>query len=311
MGLSKVKKTTSFTKLKVGFTSIVGIIILFGGILWIKNTNPLVNKVKITVLFNDACGITIGDPVTISGIKIGEINRVYLDKSNKALVDFLIDEDIKLHTDCTFTIKDVGLMGDKVLVIRNGTATGFIDPDNIQEGTESFDLTDLFDGARKVIEKLDLINTKIEEDLDLKKLTDSFEQTFNKMQEAITIYEEIARENSEPLKRSINSFEESTIEIREFINRNDKRLGNAVKSFERTSEKIYSSLETVENLSTVADTVSAYIKSGDGTFSKLIKSEIFYEELRQTNANLDSLISDFKRDPGKYTKDMKFKIRLF
>ena len=299
------------TKLKVGFTSVFGIIVLFGGVLWIKNNNPLVKKVKITVLFNDACGITIGDPVTISGINIGVIRQVYLDESSKALVEFLIDEDIKLHTDCTFTIKDAGLMGDKVLVIENGTGAGFIDPDRIQEGTESFDLTDLFDGARKVIEKLDLINARIEKDLDIKKLTDSFEQTFDKMREAIEIYEKIAQENSEPLKRSLNSFEESTIEIREFIKRNDKRLGNAMKSFERTSEKIYSALETVENLSTVADTLSAYIESGDGTFAKLIKQDVLYEELRQTNASLDSLISDFKRDPGKYTKDMKFKIRLF
>jgi len=299
------------TKLKVGFTSVFGIIVLFGGVLWIKNNNPLVKNVKITVLFNDACGITIGDPVTISGIKIGVIRRVYLDESSKALVEFLIDEDIKLHTDCTFTIKDAGLMGDKILVIENGTGAGFIDPNQTQAGTESFDLTDLFDGARKVIEKLDLISTKIENDLDLKKLTDSFEQTFNKMREAIEIYEKIAQENSVPLKRSLNSFKETTIEIREFINRNDKRLGNAMKSFERTSEKIYSALETVENLSTVADTLSAYIESGDGTFAKLIKQDVLYEELRQTNASLDSLISDFKRDPGKYTKDMKFKIRLF
>ena len=70
-------------------------------------------------------------------------------------------------------------------------------------------------------------------------------------------------------------------------------------------------MENIESFSTVFDTLSVYMESDKGTLAKLIKTDELYEELRRTNASIDSFITDFKRNPGKYTKNMKFKIRLF
>ena len=52
--------SSSFTKLKVGFTTILAIIILFGGFLWVKNYNPVKKKIKMTatILFFVAFAIS-------------------------------------------------------------------------------------------------------------------------------------------------------------------------------------------------------------------------------------------------------------
>jgi hypothetical protein len=70
-------------------------------------------------------------------------------------------------------------------------------------------------------------------------------------------------------------------------------------------------LDDLNSLSNVIDTVSVYMGSDKGTFVRLLKYDELYNELRQTNANIDSFVTDFKRNPGKYTKDMKIKVRLF
>ena len=110
-------------KLKVGITSIIAILILFVGTLWVKKYNPLERKEKITVLFRHANGIAAGDPVNVSGIKVGEVIEVKLSEDNKALIKFSFNKDVRLHSDCVFAIKDIGLMGDKALEIIPGNRT--------------------------------------------------------------------------------------------------------------------------------------------------------------------------------------------
>ena len=72
------------TELKVGITSILAIGILFGSIFWVKEYNPMIKRESITVLFNDARGITAGDPVNVSGIKVGEVTDDNLNENNIA-----------------------------------------------------------------------------------------------------------------------------------------------------------------------------------------------------------------------------------
>ena len=256
-------------------------------------------------------GIAAGDPITLSGIKVGEISGVSLTELNKAAIKLYITKAIDLSEDSTFLIEDVGMMGDKALVIIPGSSDDKIDPEKIYYGTEAAGMSALIDKAGAVLTKLNNIGDKLDKDLDIVKLTDTFHMTLEKMQSALTEYEHIARENKEPLQNSITNFNEASQDIRQFIAENDSRLVDAIDSFQKTTEKISTALDDVKSFSSLIDTVTTYMDSGEGTLARLIKSDELYEELRNTNANIDSFVIDFKKNPGKYTNDMNFKIRLF
>ena len=123
--------------------------------------------------------------------------------------------------------------------------------------------------------------------------------------------ENLAQDNREPLKKSIGNLEEVSQEMKAFIRDNNSKFVDAIESFQKTTVKIYDALDDLKNLSTVIDTLSTYMETGEGSLARLIKSDELYEEIRKTNASIDSFVVDFKRNPGKYTKDMNFKIRLF
>jgi phospholipid/cholesterol/gamma-HCH transport system substrate-binding protein len=304
-------KSSSMTKLQVGITSLIALAILFGGTLWVRRYNPMIRTMMLSVVFRDGRSIGIGDPVNVSGVKVGEIKNVKLDSDNNVIIMFTMKQNIILHPDCSFTIRDVGLMGDKVLVVNPGTETGTVDTSQILEGTEGTDLNDLINSANELVKRLQKISTMIDTDLNLVRLSTTLEQTLKNIQQAAAVYEEFARENREPLYKSLKSFEASSNELRMFIRNNDERLESIIASFQRTSDKIANTLDNIDNLSTIVDTMSVYMKTGNGTLAKLVKTDEFYEELRMTNAHIDSFITDFKSNPGKYTKDMKFKLRLF
>ncbi|MBN1292135.1 MAG: MCE family protein [Candidatus Latescibacteria bacterium] len=304
-------KYSFYTKVKVGITTIIALAVLISGVLWVKEFNPATNKIRFTVVFNNGERIAQGDPITLSGIKVGEISGVSLTKDNKAAITLYITKSIDLPEDCTFIIEDVGLMGDKALVIIPGTSTVMIDPEKIYYGTDASGMNALIDKAGAVLTKLNSIGDKLDKNLDISKLSDSFELTFEKIQLALKEYEQIARENRDPLRESINNFNTASQDVKNFIAESDSKLIDAIDGFQKTTDKISLALDDMKSISSLIDTVTTYMESGEGTFARLVKSDELYEELRNTNANLDSFVTDFKKNPGKYTKDMNFKIRLF
>lgn len=299
------------TKVKVGITTVLAIIVLIFGVFWAKEYNPAVKKLRFTVKFSDGDRISAGDPIILSGIKIGEVSGVSLTADNKAAIGLFITKRISLSDDSQFTIMDVGLMGDKALVIYPGTSTVPLDVNKLYSGIEASSMSDLLGSADAVLKKLDHIAEKLDKDVDIGKLTGSFEQTLEKIRMAVDEFAALAGENREPLKNSISNFNEASREMRDFVKNNDTKFVQALDSFQQTTEKISIALDNFNTLSAIIDTVSAYMDSGKGTLARLIKTDELYEELRQTNANIDSFVIDFKNNPGKYTKDMNFKIRLF
>ena len=301
------------TSLKVGFTTVLSLIILFGGILWIKNYNPTARKIKMEALFDNARDIYSGDPVKLSGIKIGEVTDITLTGDNRALVKFYINnlQNVKLSSDTVFIIRDVGLMGDKALVVIPGKSGGALDPSVTHTGVEGTDIGSLISGAGEMLGRLNSITGKIDKNLDIAALSNEFRQTLEKFQSAIDVYGDIAAENRTSLKNAVRNFEDSSGGLKQFIVKNDTKFGHTIDSFSQTSEKLSAFIDEMNDIPAVMDTISNYMSVNEGTFARLLKYDDLYEELRRTNADIDSLVVDFERDPGKYTKDMNFKLRLF
>ena len=297
--------------LKVGLTTIISLALLFGGVFWVKEYNPITGKRDITVAFDDAQGIAPGDPVVLSGIKVGEVGDVRLDDRNRALISIAIFKRADIHADAVFTIRDIGLMGDKMLAIDPGSSAEKLDLSKVQTGTSEPGMSDLFAGAGALIDKLDRLAGTLESDLDIAGLNESFSETLARLQDAADEYSALAAENREPIARTVRSLESSSTALGRFIDENDNRFKTMIESFRATSEHLDDTLDEFENLSIVVDTMARQFSRGEGTMAKLITTDDLYRELRRTNAHIDSFVVDLRTNPGKYTKDMKFKMSLF
>ena len=71
------------------------------------------------------------------------------------------------------------------------------------------------------------------------------------------------------------------------------------RNLDRLSAMIKGPVEKVDVLITRLDSLSMLVK-GDGTVGKMLKSDELYEELRQTNLALKTLIEDINQNPKKY-----------
>jgi phospholipid/cholesterol/gamma-HCH transport system substrate-binding protein len=61
-------------------------------------------------------------------------------------------------------------------------------------------------------------------------------------------------------------------------------------------------LERVDNAMQDLETITAQIKAGEGTAGKLISEQEVYDKLNRAIENMDALMVDIKKNPGRYIK---------
>lgn len=73
-------------------------------------------------LFDDAGGLTVGSDVKVSGIKVGVVKSLRIDKNYQANVALLIRSDVNFPNDSSAEIATDGLLGSKFVAINVGFA---------------------------------------------------------------------------------------------------------------------------------------------------------------------------------------------
>ena len=123
---------------------LVGFIILIGAIsigivtfnkLPYKNTSH--NCYTIKASFTIVDGLDIGDDVTISGVKIGTVTSISLDREYNPTVAMCIQKNIALPSDSSASLSIANLLGKKYIDIALGSNQDIIPAGGLIEHTNS------------------------------------------------------------------------------------------------------------------------------------------------------------------------------
>ena len=95
--------------------------------------------------FNTVSGLRVGSPVKMLGIGVGRVGRLTMDQKNqKAVVEIIIQKDIKVFDDAIVSIKTEGLIGDMFLSLGPGGSGKLLEPRGIITETQpAVDLVEL------------------------------------------------------------------------------------------------------------------------------------------------------------------------
>jgi len=75
--------------------------------------------------FANVSGLREGAVVEVAGVTVGKVGRIQLD-NYEAIVELLIDPDVKLQEDSIASIRTEGIIGDKYVKIKPGGAQEYI-----------------------------------------------------------------------------------------------------------------------------------------------------------------------------------------
>lgn len=295
-----------FTKeIKIGFLAIIGIMMSVFSYNYLKGINLFDKSRKFTISYEKVDGLSISNPVTMNGFKIGKVQKINFNPNNtrELLVDILIDNDVVFPKTSVAELYETGLIGGKAIAII---------PDYENDSTIALD-GDQLKGLIKpgLTELVNQILPQVQ--LQIEAVMKNAEIVFKNIN---TLFDEDTkqelRSSIEDFSNLTKSLSETSNEISSLITNNSDNISFAISDFKKASNNIKSISESISskevseissNLNTLVNnlnSISKSLKDSEGTVGRLINDKSIYNNLENATEKLNILIEDIKLNPDRY-----------
>ncbi|MDD2709574.1 MAG: MlaD family protein [Verrucomicrobiae bacterium] len=142
---------------KVGLFVFLGILVVCSLIIHFgKVGDRFRGGFPVQVEFGNAGGLVKGAQVLFAGVLVGKVDRIKLDSENdKVMIEVDLFEGSGVRRDARFMIKQSGLLGDKHIVILQGSRSEpLLKAGDRIRGVDPFDFTDMANQAGDTIREL-------------------------------------------------------------------------------------------------------------------------------------------------------------
>jgi phospholipid/cholesterol/gamma-HCH transport system substrate-binding protein len=305
-----------YSALKVGLFVAFAFLIVAGTVFWAKSF--LLNKgnKECKVYFSNVTGLKQGDPVLINGVRKGKVLEFDIE-GDSVLVDFSIEEGIRIYIDYKIEIVATELLGGKMINITPGKIKQEIDYSIPLTGSSSGDMMalmstvgDLTGDIKVLIGNFNKATIDLEEvlvnvneiigDPNTKK---NFKSTVGNIEIASRNLNSLIVENKVSLKNiadktslTIDKFGNTMDNVNEMVDDTKPELKNTFQDVQSLTEKVNI---LVENLNVLVTDITEQ-KSGVGKF---IYDDKFFDNLNSTLIEIEKLTKKIREDG--------FKIDLF
>jgi phospholipid/cholesterol/gamma-HCH transport system substrate-binding protein len=288
-------------ELRVGIVVAIAVIVLFLGIIWIKEYRFNVERYKYGVLFPNVGALSAGDPVTVLGVKKGTVERIIL-SGGDVLVTFNLTTDVKLKKDAKFTVMNIGLMGERFIDVSPGHSPELLDLSRPVEGFYDTGIPEVMGMAGQMLDEIRRLVAHLEGIFGTQWSQESFKETIANLKKLSSDLVTLLDQNKGKLEKAASDLSYTSSELKELVDKNRGKLQSSVDNFTTSSAKLDTITTTLSSLSISLKNLTQKIESGEGTFGKLVNDSTLYNDLRKTTNNLDELIADIKKNPKKYLK---------
>lgn len=286
-------------ELKVGSIVILAGLILFFGIVWVKDYKFNVNRYEYSVLFPNIGTLEVGDPVSVLGVKKGEVKKIAL-SGNDVLVTFNLTDDVDLRGDAKFTVMNIGLMGERFINIIPGVSSEPLDLSNPVHGFYDTGIPEVMGMMGAAIDEVRHLVAILEGTVGTPAATTSIRNIITNMERISSDLRMLTEENKEKMAQTVENLSVSSARMRSFVDRNEQKLQGTLDNLNEASGNFAVISGRLDSLSMSVQNLISEMEAGRGTLGKVLKEDSLYQSLYKTAVDLDSLITDFKANPKKY-----------
>jgi phospholipid/cholesterol/gamma-HCH transport system substrate-binding protein len=116
---------TNKFKVRLGLFIAGGLMIFIIAVFIIgRQKNLFVPVYKLTTTFYNVSGLQVGNNIRFSGINVGTVDNIKIINDSTVQVDMLIQKTVQkfIKADCEAAIGSAGLIGDRILIITQGSS---------------------------------------------------------------------------------------------------------------------------------------------------------------------------------------------
>lgn len=322
-------------EVKIGLLAIVAIAVAFWGYKFIQGSNILSSSNYYYAIYDNVDGLTVGTPVTISGVTVGSVNEILLDQvKRKVKVSFDIKDGINIPKETDAYIATVSLLGEKAVSLEYETPC-FGTGDCAPEGSElngytkgiiaSFtggggkDDKSPVDGIKEQVgSTLDSLEYKLfspESDNPIARSSNDLAVTMENLKNSTARLQRIMDQNAGEINTTFDNLASLTNtlatkqeSIASLIDNAEDFTGDLSKlELEKTMTEVNQAIANLKNTLNQADkamggvnNVMNKVNSGEGTLGKLLTDDKIYNRLNDASFAVDTFLTNFREKPYRY-----------
>jgi len=161
--MAKKRKITN--DIMVGALIIGAIIVVIFGYVFLREIPVRQKTLNIYISFTDVTGLTKGDAITVSGMKVGRVRSMKL-QTGYVLVDASLNGEIPFPKDSRASIKSIGMIGEKYIDLQLGHSHDILQSGDIITGDYVADIADMGGPVAEIIDKVNNLFEKLNDAMD-------------------------------------------------------------------------------------------------------------------------------------------------
>lgn len=295
------------TLIKIGIVAVLSLALLVWGLSFLKGENLFSTENEYIAIYDKIDGLQESNPVTLSGFKIGKVTSIAFagDDKMSIAVRMRIINDFDIPKGTTARIVNMDIMGTKGIE--------FICPKKQDGYHENGDTLKSSREGGILDQMLELVLPMKDDLVGFLSASDSVMHSLNML---------LNENNRENIGASLSNLRVLTAHLSQNSNRIDSVMRNLTKVSQSIGQNTGNINRALHNFASFSDTLSHLninqaiteaqqslgqlntllnnINNGDGSISKIIRSDSIYNSLERASAQLDIILNEFEKNPKKY-----------
>jgi phospholipid/cholesterol/gamma-HCH transport system substrate-binding protein len=281
----------------VGVVITVALVMGFLGALWLAR-GGLAPGYPMYAKFPWGAGLRQGQPVLLAGVTVGYVDKVDIKNEGFLLVAMRVRNEYKIPKGTTAKIEPNGFFGDMLVALYpdKPTTNYFAVGDTIPAGKASPSVGAVLARIDTLGQHLTIISGAFKKEFVDENGLREMRTTLASANRMIASLQKVAEEQNAELTKTQAAFRKATSAVDSAqIASTIASIKDAAASFEELTATFKASAKGLDSMVTRATT-------GNGSMAKLINDPAMYSAFLSATTRLDSLMSEFQRNPRKFIK---------
>ncbi len=283
----------------VGGLVLVGIALFVFGTMWLKGATFRPTGQVVQAEFPDVGALKVDNVVTISGVGVGKVSAVTLERPGRVLVTLALPSALELKADASASISSGFFSSDSRLLLDPGDSAEPFPAGGIIKGRMD---GGVFEKGAALADRADSVLIGVQA-IANQRTADELTRTLQSLQQVLTTM-------NRQLPSVTGETERTMASMRRLAERLDSTIaavpiGNAIERADTLARNL--STMSIQLTATGArlDSVLQKINQGEGTMGKFATDSSFYVESRDAIRAMQRLLDELAKNPGKLTVQVK------